>query len=383
MKEYLARFTKTRYILGLYAVVGLVAGVQRYSLGPPSYNNYIIFQHSVFHFFDHSNPYLEYPAEYFDVFLYNPTFIVLFMPFARPSGHLGVILWPLFTSIVYFLGINTLPFTQKSKVFLCYLILPELFTSISNMQTNPLIAAFTVLAFTSLEKQQYAKASIFPPLNFFIKGYGAVAGVFFLLKNPKLKTFIYLAICFVILGALPLLFYSWEEYVTLYGQWFVSLRDDYSINTGLSVMGVVRSLLYAEASIPFIQLAGVACFLTTLGLFFYRRNYEDLKFQFLAYVMIWMVIFNQAAESPTYIIAATGVFIWYIKSLQTRLDIALFVLFMVLTVLSCTDIFPRYLANTFVKPYSLKALPCILIWLKIQGQLFLPQPLKITNGEEN
>lgn len=385
MKKYLARFKEPRYILGLYALIGLIAGIQRYSLGPASYNNFIIFQHAVYHFFGHSNPYLEYPKEYFDVFLYNPTFIVLFIPFALPVGHLGVILWCLFTPVIYFLGINTLPFPQKSKVFLCYLILPELLTSLANMQTNPLIAAFTVLAFTSIEKQQYAKAATCPPLNFFIKGYGAVAGVFFLLKNPKLKTFFYLAVCFMVLGTLPLLFYSWEEFLTLYEQWFVSLRDDYPINTGLSVMGVVRSLLYAEASILFIQLVGVGCFLATLGLFFYRRNYEDLKFQFLAFVLIWMVIFNQAAESPTYIIAATGVFIWYIKSRQTPLDIALFVFFMVLTVLSSSDIFPRYLANTYVRPYSLKALPCIMIWLKIQAQLFFPQfmPLKITDGAES
>lgn len=375
----------SRFILGLYVLIGLIAGIQRYALGPGHHNNFLIFQHSVFHFFAHLNPYPPYPAEYNDVFLYNPTFIILFVPFAYLPTFLGIVLWAVCTTVVYFLGVNTLPLSQKSRVFLFYLIIPELLTSLANIQTNPLIAAFTVLAFTLLEKGEPSRAAAFPPLNFFIKGYGAVAGVFFLLKNPKLKTFLYMAAWFVVLGALPLLFYSWEEFVLLYQQWFVSLRDDYEINTGLSVMGVVRSLIYAEASIPLMQSVGVLAFLTTFGMIIHRKNYDAVKYSFLAYVMIWMIIFNQAAESPTYIIASTGVFVWYLTSGKTRLDMGLFVFFMLLTTLSTSDVFPKYLADTYVRPYKLKALPCVLIWIKIQWELYTTnrQPLFLIHEKEN
>lgn len=374
----------SRFILGLYALIGLITGIQRYLLGPEHYNNFLIFQHSVFHFFDHLNPYPEYPKEYSDVFLYNPTFIVLFIPFAYLPLYLGMPLWPMFTAVVFYLGVNTLDLPQKSKVFLFYLIIPELITSIANLQTNPLIAAFTVLAFTLLERQRYDRAAIFPSLSFFIKGYGAVSGVFFLLKNPKFKTFFYLGAAFVVLGLLPLLFYSWADFLTLYQQWFVSLRDDYSVNTGLSAMGVVRSLIYAEASIPLIQAVGAVAFLATVGLVLYKRNYDEIKYPLLAYVMIWMIIFNQAAESPTYIIAATGAFIWYLTSARSRVDMALFFLFMVLTVFSSSDLFPRSLAKAYVIPYNLKALPCILIWLKIQWDLatFNIKPLATTHAQK-
>lgn len=366
-----------RFVLGLYALIGLVVGVQRYLLGPAHHNNFLIFQHSVFHFFSHLNPYSEYPAEYFDVFLYNPSFVVLFLPFALLPTYLGLALWPVCTMVVYFLGVSTLPFPHKSKVFLFYLILPELLTSVANLQTNPLIAAFTVLSFTLLDRGEYGRATIFPSLNFFIKGYGAVAGVFFLLEKPRLRTFLYLALSFGVIGTLPLVFYSWKDFVLLYQQWFVSLRDDYKINTGLSVMGVVRSLINARASIPLIQAMGLAAFLVTFGMIAYRKNYNAVKYPFLAYVMVWMVIFNQAAESPTYIIASTGVFIWYLTSGKTRLNTGLFVLFMLLTVMSTSDFFPAYLADTYVRPYNLKALPCVLIWLKIQWNLFtnLTKPL--------
>lgn len=375
----------SRFILGLYILIGLIAGVQRYMLGADRYNNFTIFQHSVFHFFGHLNPYPAYPAEYNDVFLYNPTFIILFIPFAYLPTFIGVVLWAVCTTVVYFFGVNTLPLSPKSRVFLFYLIIPELLTSLANLQTNPLIAAFIVLSFTLLEKQQDAKASIFPPLSFFIKGYGAIAGVFFLLKNPKPKVFAYLSLSFLILGTLPLIFYTWEEFILLYQQWFVSLRDDYSINTGLSLMGIIRGLIYSDASIPFIQAVGVLCFLATLSSVMYRKNYEVVKFQFLAYVMIWVIIFNQAAESPTYIIAATGAFVWYLQSHKTRLDISLFVLFMILTVFSSSDFCPKYIHETFIVPYSLKALPCVLIWLKLQWDLITKSKnsLESVHGNEN
>lgn len=360
----------SRFILGLYVLIGLITGIQRYSLGPSHYNNYLIFQHSVFHFFDHLNPYPAYPKEYFDVFLYNPTFIILFIPFAYLPLYLGMPLWPMFTAVVYYLGVNTLDLPQKSKVLLFYLIIPELIISIANLQTNPFIAAFTVLGFTLLERQRYSRAAIFPSLNFFIKGYGAVSGVFFLLKNPKLKTFLYLGVAFVVLGLLPLIFYSWADFLTLYQQWIVSLTDDYSVNTGLSAMGVVRSLIYAEVSIPLIQAVGAVSFLATIGLVMYKKNYDQIKYPLLAYVMIWMIIFNQAAESPTYIIAATGCFIWYLTSARSRVDVALFVFFMVLTIFMHSDLFPLSVAKVYLIPYNLKALPCILIWLRIQWNIF-------------
>ncbi len=376
-------YKDSRFIVGLYTLIGLIAGIQRYILGPDRYNNFVIFQHSIYHFFDHLNPYLDYSNEYSDVFLYNPSFIVLFMPFALIPTLVGLILWPTFTLVVYYFGVNTLPFSQQSKVFLFYLIIPEILTSVANLQTNPLIVAFTILSVTLLEKEAYQKAAIFPSLNFFIKGYGAVAGAFFLLKNPRIKTFAYLGLFFLLLGASPLLFYSWSEFVTLYEQWFVSLKEDYSINTGLSAMGVIKSLLCEDASIPMIQMVGIVSFLVTFTLLLYRKNYDLVKFHFLAYVLLWMVIFNQAAESPTYIIASTGGFIWYLTSHKTWLDKALFMLFFLITVLATSDFCPNYIRNTFVNPYSLKALPCMLIWLRIQWDLLrtTTQSLDVIYGE--
>ena len=106
-----------------------------------------------------------------------------------------------------------------------------------------------------------------------------------------------------------------------------------------------------------------------------RKNYEEMKYFILAYLLIWVIIFNQSSESATYIIASTGCLIWFIHSKKTTYDLILLGLLIILTIFSSSDIFPRYLRETYVLPYALKALPPTLIWFKIQSKLFFPNPI--------
>ena len=91
----------------------------------------------------------------------------------------------------------------------------------------------------------------------------------------------------------------------------------------------------------------------------------------LASVMVWVVIFNHRAESPTFIIAITGVAIWYYSQNQKTENYVLLVLAFVFTTLSPTDLFPRFIRNEWMKPYVVKAVPCILIWAKITYDLLV------------
>ena len=97
----------------------------------------------------------------------------------------------------------------------------------------------------------------------------------------------------------------------------------------------------------------------------------------LVSVLIWVVIFNHKAESSTFIIAMTGVSMWFITGKKNTLYIALFVFAYILTTLSPTDIFPRFLREACVKPYALKALPCVLIWIKLVYDM-----IRIKNSEK-
>ena len=50
------------------------------------------------------------------------------------------------------------------------------------------------------------------------------------------------------------------------------------------------------------------------------------------------------------------------KKNHTKWDWFLFILAVLLTSLSPTDIIPKYIRLNFIRPYALKALPCFLIW---------------------
>jgi hypothetical protein len=113
-----------------------------------------------------------------------------------------------------------------------------------------------------------------------------------------------------------------------------------------------------------IILAGAVVFLIP---FLRLSQYMNYTFRYLALtsILIWIVIFNYKAESPTFIIAITGVAMWFFSGEKSIPAIILFTLAFIFTSLSPTDIFPRFLRETYVNPYALKAVPCILIWMKI------------------
>lgn len=366
-------FLNKKSLFIAYLIFGLVSGLQAYLLD--SFNNFTIFKNSVINFYSHQNLYVEYPTIHHDVFLYNPTFCVLFTPFAYLPEWLGIPLWCMVVSAIFFMAIYSLDISKNAKFFILYLIIPELISSIQNMQTNGLVVAFIIFSMTLLNRKQHIWVPLFPSLGFFIKGYGAISGVFILLKSSNVKHYLFGLIQFVLIGSLPLLFYSFEEFITLYKQWFWSLNQDYDINVGLSVMGLIQKIVYSKASIAWIQGIAVVFLLVSLVSVRIRKNYEEMKYFILAYLLIWVIIFNQSSESATYIIASTGCLIWFIHSKKTTYDLILLGLLIILTIFSSSDIFPRYLRETYVLPYALKALPPTLIWFKIQSKLFFPNPI--------
>jgi hypothetical protein len=83
-----------------------------------------------------------------------------------------------------------------------------------------------------------------------------------------------------------------------------------------------------------------------------------------------VVIFNHKAESPTFIIAISGVAIWFFSQPRNTVNIVLLALALVLTQLSPTDLFPSSIKSSVFIPYVLKVVPIILIWIKLLYDTF-------------
>ena len=115
-----------------------------------------------------------------------------------------------------------------------------------------------------------------------------------------------------------------------------------------------------------------------------RSQYSNQQFRLglLASVLLWVVLFNHKAESPTFVIASCGVAVWFCSRPITAVNIGLVVFAQILTGFSTSDLFPQWLQDEWVAPYHLKAVPCLAVWIKLQAELWWPAE-KVVAVEES
>jgi len=376
MKEKLIKIISSKQILIIiFALLALVASIQPILSGPTTnnngeirynkYNNYTIFQNSYNHLKSGKDLYALYPEESWDLFKYTPTFSVFFGIFAIFPDWLGLTLWNLVNALLLLFAVYYLPkLSNLEKGLVLIILLIELLTSMQNGQSNALIAGLLVFSFGLLEKNKYILATLLIVFSAFIKLFGIVGFALLLFYPEKWKLALYTTLWTIVLFLLPLLFIDTSQYYELLGSYWNMLSNDHSISYGYSVMGWLNTWFGIHINKNIIVIIGAVIFLIPL---IYIKLYNNFMFKYLALtsILIWVVIFNHKAESPTFIIAITGVALWFIKSKKSNINIILFVMAFILTSLSPTDIFPQFLREEYVQTYTLKAFPCILIWLKI------------------
>jgi hypothetical protein len=337
------------------------------------YNNYVIFKQSFFHLIEQKDLYQLYPAEHWDLYKYSPSFAVLMAPMSLLPDSLGLFIWNSLNVLVLFFALWKLPKqNDKTRLYMLGFILLELITSTQNSQSNALIAGLLIFALIFLERNQILLAALFIVLTVFIKLFGLVALALFLLYPNKLKSALYTLGWTLLIAILPLAFISIDQLFFLYKSWLHLLQTDHGISTGISVAGWLSTWFGVEAKTG-VVLLGVILF--CLPLLNYKAFKEwDFKLLFLSSILIWVIIFNHRAESATYVIAVSGVALWFFTQKRNPANVVLVLLAFVFTVLSPTDLFPKYIRVNYVVPYVLKAVPCIFIWAKIIFELLLLKP---------
>ena len=385
--KVIERLQNPAFLLGVYIFVAIAAGAGEYLKGAEfgsftHYNNFLIFRQSFPHLIHYIDLYKNHEPEHFDLYKYSPAFAIGMAPFTLLPDLPGLLIWDLLNALALFFAIKSLPLNNdKVKVFMFWFILQELLTSLQNSQSNGLVVALLIFGFNKFEKGNVFLASLFILLSAYIKIFGAVALILFLFYPDKGKFILYSILWFFVLTFLPLLFVSFDQLMFLYKSWYNVVAQDHATQYGISVLGLIHTWFKADADKNMVLLAGLVLLLLPLVRF---KRYKELNFRlsYLAAILIWLIIFNHRAESPTYIVAISGVAIWYFSFPKERIDTYLIIFAFVLTSFSPTDLFPRYIREHFVTPYTLKALPCILIWIKIIFDLTSPPaPLPEEKGE--
>jgi hypothetical protein len=383
-----------QFIFYGYVLVAVLTGIQAIMLGPKifegvpgvytNYNNYLIFKFSYFHLIEGKDLYQLYPAEHWDLYKYSPAFSLFFGALAYLPDYIGLIFWNLINVMCFYAAIKLLPqLNNNNKSWILLFCLTELLLSTQNSQSNALMAALIILSFALLERSKYFFATLCIVLSIYIKIFGLVAFVLFLFYPGKIKLIGYTIFWMLVLTLLPAIVVGFHQLSFLYKSWLHLLQNDRSASSGISVIGILQSWFHINISKNILTLAGIIIFCFPLLRISY---YKELRFRLLmlASTLVWIVIFNYKAESPTFIIAMAGVAIWYFSQPKNNINLILLLLVFIFTALSSTDICPSFIKQNFIKPYDIKALFPIIVWLKIIYDLMMmrrnPMPAKETES---
>ncbi len=363
--------TNKPFVFTLYFGLSLFAVVKSVALNH-IHDNYLIYKSGYINTIHQHTPFGQLRGPAHDVYHYGPVFALLMAPFALLPDGVGVILWVMFNAWVLYIAIKRLPLKENYYVIILLMCAHELMTSSSNVEINPLIGALIILSFIFIRDKKDFWAAFVIVLGTFIKLYGIVGLAFFFLSQNKPKFILSLLFWSVILFLLPMLISSPSYIIKTYHDWYGDLlaKNMYNIGPSLqdiSAMGLIRNIFnYRQLSNLTVLIPGMLLF----ALWYLRvKLYNNIQYQLLllASTLIFVIIFSSSSESPTYIIAFAGVAIWFMNLDRpfTGFEIGLLVFALIVTSLSPSDLFPKYVRVHYIIPYKLKALPCVLIWLKV------------------
>ncbi|HXD91836.1 MAG TPA: glycosyltransferase family 87 protein [Bacteroidia bacterium] len=364
--------------ISLLALLCLLLGIQ--ALYNDEIANFIIFKTSSQRFLNHQNLYdfIQYKIIY-DKFFYAPQFALFFLPFALLPIKLSIVLWLLLGATLFYFAIQNLPLSNTQKAIIFFIALFDLVNSFQNLQTNALNTAFILFIFSFLRNQKYMLAALCVAFCLSIKIYPAAAALLFLFYPNKLKFLFWCTLLTALFFLLPLLVVPKDYFFSCLDNWLKSISEDATdkfISNSPSLIGINYTWFSTPINHFYIQLTGLL--LVFVPLFKIAKKETDTTFilLYLSFIMIFVVIFNHAAESPTYIVAITGAAIWYAVSPKNVLNNALLILLIVACILLPTDIFPHDFRKNYLEPLKIRVIPCLLIWLKLFYELLTYKPLQ-------
>ena len=384
-------FHDRRTILWLWIALSVIAAVLKYNRTD---NNFRIFRGVFWHTLQCTSLYAEYPLEYYDVNHYGPFFSLVIAPFALMPIPLGLVFWCIALSLTLYFAITRSTFSSWQQMFVLWFCSETLLTSLFMQQFNIAIAAIIIASYALIEKERDFWAACLIVLVTFVKLYGIVGLAFFFFSRHKGKFVLSLLFWGVVLFVAPMIISSPDYVVSQYHEWFVCLVEKNGENLAsqaqnISALGMVRRMLgNPEYSDLLILTPALVLFALPYLRFKQWRN-EGFRMTLLASVLLFTVLFSTGSESSSYIIALSGVCVWYFAAPWQRgkADIWLLVFVFLLSSMGSSDLYPRAIKREYIQAYSLKALPCLIVWLKLCWEMMVknyqptPQPLSKEQGE--
>ena len=362
-------FRDFRTLFGLWMLLPLVAWLVKLH----HCNNYFIYRGSFWNAVRGWNIYMENPAEYEDCHHYGPLFSLLFAPFSVGPYWLGLLLWGFALSLFLYWAVRKSSFTKYQQLFILWFCANELLNALFMQQFNIAVCATLLLAFCLIEKEKDFWAAFFIMLGTFVKLYSIVGLAFFLFSRHKGRLISSLLFWAVVMFVAPMpFFHGWDYIVSQYGEWYQSLvtkngDNQFAIAQNISFLGMVRKISgCATYSDLWLIVPGLMLFALPY-LRFSQYKHAAFRQTILASVLMFIILFSTGSENSGYITPMVGVVIWYVAApwKRSKWDIALMVYVLLCCSFAHSDLFPRPVRDSLIRPYALKALPVMVVWLKL------------------
>ena len=332
-------------------------------------NNFLIFRAASLHLLHGQDLYAAYPAEHYDFFKYSPSFALLFLPLALPPFAVAMLLWNALNAGALYVALGTV-LPRRAATAARAVVFLDMLGSLQNVQSNALVTALIIFTFAAYERRHTMLGSVAAAIGTNVKVF-PLAGASFAIFHPrKLRVAVALAVSLVGLALLPLLVTPPSTLVAQYASWRAIETSD-ALERGFSLMEHVQLLLRLDLPNWPFQLVGVAALVAPV--LARRERWGDWGFRrlYLCSVLVFCVIFNHQAESPTFVIGAAGAVIWFASlERRTRWEWTLFVFFVVCTVLASSDAMPHWVQRNLFDPYRFKTVPLVVVWVEIQRRLW-------------
>lgn len=329
--------------------------------------NFLLFRYS-FHRLIAGGDIYHPPAGEMTGFLYSPTFALLFAPFAVWPVPIGLLLWDAINALALYYGLTRVLPPRAARLALTIVFL-DLLRSLQNSQSNALVAGLILAAFVASERRREGLAAGAVWVAACIKIFPLAAGVFGLL-GPQRRRFILWSLAIgTVLAASPLLVLSPAGLLAVYRDWLSILQRDSGLQ-GQSVMRILSDWFGVAAPGWAIQFAGTLLLLAPLAVRWPCRLDAGFRLRFLSSLLVFLVIFNHQAESASFVIATSGVAIWYVTTKRAWWRTALLALTLLCVSVPGLFFVPYRVYHDVVWAHALNAFPCMLVWLVIQAELW-------------
>ena len=355
-----------RLVLALYVASAALVTVQQALLGHS--NNLSIFRSASLNLLAGGDLYAAHPEQHLDFYKYSPTFALLFAPLAYLPFALAFLCWSLLNGLLLWYALNRLLPERQATIALALLYL-EVLLALQYGQSNALVAALMILGFVAFEGRRQVGAALSITLGAAVKLF-PLAGLSLAALYPRRLRFGAIAVgVLAVAVVLPLVVISPADLLAQYRSWHAIEAKD-ALLRGYSLMHYVHTAFGVDWPNWPQQAAGTGLLLLPLAL--RSDRWEALEFRrlFLCSLLVYSVLFNHASESPSFIVAYTGIVIWYASSPPSRLRTAIMALTLLVMVVHDVDLVPRWVKYDILVPYRIKGIPCLVAWFVMQWELF-------------